>query len=101
MPPCITTKGAVMTTANAVRDRDGHDDHGHELVEVFIDGHGKRIPRGTYTTAELKKALGVDASLDLDVIDEHGAFRTLTDTDHPVVKQGEKFISHVKKGASS
>ena len=87
-----------MNTENAVRER---DEHGQNTVEVFIDGIEKPIHRGAYTTAELKIALGVDASLDLDVIDEHGAFRTLTDTDHTVVKEDEKFISHVRKGGSS
>ena len=95
-----------MNTENAAQEADGreghdHDDHVGGTVEVFIDGREKHIPAGTYTTADLKKALGVDASLDLDVIDEHGAFRTLTDADHTHVKADEKFISHVKKGGSS
>ena len=91
-----------MNTEHHVRDRDHHHDGRHGTVEVFLDiQETKQIPPGTYSTAELKKLLGVDPSLDLDVINEHGAFRTLTDADHTKVKEHERFISHVKKGGSS
>lgn len=91
-----------MNTEHHAREREHHHESHGSTVEVILDiQETKHIAPGTYSTPELKKLLGVDPSLDLDVIDEHGAFRTLTDADHTKVKEHERFISHVKKGGSS
>jgi hypothetical protein len=89
-------------TSQAIEDTEKKsDDHGRDFVEVSIDGAPKRIHRGSYALPDLKQALGVDASLDLDVIEKDGAFHTIGDNERTTVKEGEKFISHVKKGGSS
>lgn len=76
-------------------ERKGHDD-----VTVILNEKPKRIPGGVYTTEGLKKALDVDASLELDLF-EHGQFQPLKAGESITVRDGMKFISHVPTGGSS
>jgi len=74
--------------------------HGQNTVTVTLNQERREVHRGSYTTAELKAALNVDLSLDLDVV-EDGTFRTLGDGDRLVVREGMVFISHVRQGGSA
>ena len=85
-----------------VKDGDavGHEQQGRDEITVELNGVPKTIHRGSYTTEELKRVLGVDPSLDLDVF-EGGKFVTLADGQRIVVREGMVFISHVRQGSSS
>ena len=73
-------------TSQAIEDtKKKSDDHGNDLVEVSLDGKPKSIHRGSYTLPDLKQTLGVDASLDLDVIDKDEAFHTIGDNERTAV----------------
>lgn len=71
------------------------------LVTVFIDTVEKKIPRGTYTTEELIKVLGVQPGYLLNVVDAAGQLETLKPGQHLRVKEGMKFFSQVPCGGSS
>ena len=72
---------------------------GHK-VSVTIDGHEKEIQAREYPVMQLKAALGVDPTRDLDqVID--GQLVPLSDSDKIHIRGGEVFISHVRGGGSS
>lgn len=71
--------------------------HGH-LVTVTIDGHTKDIQSKEWHVPQLKEALGVDASRDLEQVVD-GQMVPINDKIH--IKGGETFISHVHGGGSS
>jgi hypothetical protein len=75
-------------------------EHGKDEVSVSIDGVTKSIHRGSYTTEDLKTALGVAAQRELDII-EDGVFRTLAPGSRITVKEGMEFISRQPAGGSS
>jgi hypothetical protein len=75
-------------------------ENGHDEVTVELNGAPRTIHRGSYTTQELKQALGVDQSLELDLF-EGGKFVELPDGKRTVVREGMVFISHVRQGGSS
>lgn len=71
------------------------------LVTVYLDGVEKKIPRGTYTTEELIKLLGVAPGYLLNMVDATGQLVTLQPGQHVRVKGGMKFYSQVPCGGSS
>jgi len=73
---------------------------GQETVTVTVDGVEKRVPRGTYIVSAFKQLVGVDASRELDEI-VRGEFVPLNDTATIEIEHHEKFVSHVRTGASS
>ena len=76
-------------------------DKPHEReVEVFINGHEKKIPAGTYKVPELKKVLGVPEDQELAEIKGKETI-PLKDGDEVKVHDGEKFVSHKRRGGSS
>jgi hypothetical protein len=78
---------------------DYHPQTGPE-VTIMLNGQQKPIHRGSYQVSELKAAIGVDATQELDqVIDGH--LTPLNDNDRIVIKGAEAFISHVRCGGSS
>ena len=91
-------------TADLTEDKGAStDEHGRgkdHLVKVEINGTTKEIPRGKYTGATLKVALGVPPSDELDLIVK-GEFRPIGDAQEIKINGGEKFVSHVGQGASS
>lgn len=88
-------------TSNDQAERDQKpDDPPRNKVTVSLNGEPKDIPRGSHTTKEIKRLLGVDPAHDLDIV-EDGTFRTLKDNERLVVKAGMEFISHVRDGAAS
>jgi hypothetical protein len=70
------------------------------LVAVTVDGVEKRVPRGTYIVSAFKQLVGVDASRELDEV-VNGEFVALNDNATIDIEHHEKFVSHVRTGASS
>lgn len=71
------------------------------LVTVFLDGVEKKIPRGTYTTEQLIKVLGVAAGYLLNMVDHAGQLVTLQPGQQVRVREGMKFFSQVPCGGSA
>jgi len=95
----IAKGNAAMSEVNEKQEAKHGDDHGH-LITVTIDGHPKTIQQGRYLVSELKTKLGVSADLELDEV-ENGVFKPLDDSSHINVKEGDVFVSHVRRGAAS
>jgi hypothetical protein len=76
-------------------------DHGkgHDIT-ITIDSVPKHIRQGRYLVSELKSLLGVAPELELDEI-VNGEFRPLADNAEINVKDGELFVSHVRRGGAS
>jgi hypothetical protein len=72
-----------------------------KLITVFIDDVKKEIPRGTYTTEQLIKLLGVPVGYLLNVVDDSGQLVTLKPGERLKVKEGMKFYTQVPCGGSS
>ena len=70
------------------------------LVTVTVDGIEKRVQRGTYIVSAFKQLVGVDASRELDEV-VRGEFVPLNDNATIEIEHHEKFVSHVRTGASS
>ena len=86
-----------MTEA-AAKQKDNQG-QGHTIT-VTIDSVPKQIRQARYKVAELKTALGVAPELELDhVVD--GEFRPLDDNSDLNVKEGDVFVSHVRRGGAS
>lgn len=83
---------------------EGHGDHEHpdtgKMVFITVDTIRKEVKRGSYIVSELKAAVGVDASKELDEV-VGGEFRQLEDNQRITIKGGEIFISHARQGGSS
>jgi uncharacterized protein YabE (DUF348 family) len=69
-------------------------------VTVTVDGREVKVQAGTYTVADFKALVGVDASRELDEI-VHGEFKPLDDNAKITIEKHEKFVSHVRTGRSS
>ncbi len=74
--------------------------HKLKLVTVTVDCVEKQVAAGTYIVAAFKQLVGVDGSRELDEV-IHGEFRPLADNASIEIKQGERFVSHVRTGSSS
>ncbi|UFW90475.1 multiubiquitin domain-containing protein [Bradyrhizobium barranii] len=71
------------------------------LITVFYENEPREIPRGTYTTEELKKLFGVQEGYVLEVINHEGHLTPLKPGAKLRVKEGMKFFEQVPCGASS
>ena len=69
-------------------------------VEVFINGKEKEILKGKYVVSDLKTALGVPADDELAAIRGKESV-ALKDDETIEVHEGEKFVSHKRRGGSS
>lgn len=70
------------------------------MVTVSYNGADVQIPRGTYTTEQLKAIFGVEPGYELDIM-EGQHLRTLKPGEKIKVRKGLKFISQVPCGGSS
>jgi hypothetical protein len=70
------------------------------LVTISVDGVERQIARGKYGVSELKAAVNVPATYELDQVVD-GEFKALADDGTVHVKGGEAFVSHVRRGGSS
>jgi hypothetical protein len=71
------------------------------LVTVFFDDVERKIPRGTYTTEQLKKEFGVEPGYILEFVNEEGHLTPLKPGEALRVKEGMKFFTQVPCGGSS
>lgn len=112
--------GHVPGDEEIVLERDGDDvdlgpadvlDLGHggtehlhtekRLITVFFENEPREIPRGTYTTEELKTLFGVQEGYVLEFINHEGQLTPLRSGEKLRVKEGMKFFEQVPCGASS
>jgi hypothetical protein len=118
--PELRTIGHVAEDEVLVLERDGTDvdlkatdvlDLGHggtehlhtekRLVTVFFENKPREIPRGTYTTEQLKHLFGVQAGYVLEYINHEGQLTPLKPGAKLRVKEGMKFFEQVPCGGSS
>jgi hypothetical protein len=71
------------------------------LITVFFENEPKELPRGTYTTEQLKKQFGVQDGYVLEFINEEGQLTPLKPQQKLRVKDGMKFFEQVPCGGSS
>jgi len=71
------------------------------LITVFFDNMPREIPRGTYTTDQLKHLFGVQPGYVLEFINEEGRLTPLKPGAKLRVKEGMKFFEQVPCGSSS
>jgi hypothetical protein len=72
-----------------------------QLVRVFFENEPREIPRGTYTTEQLKTLFGVQEGYILEVINEEGNLTPLKPGAKLRVKDGMQFFEQVPCGGSS
>jgi hypothetical protein len=90
-----------MDTKTAKQEEESHDHpQAGPDVTVTVDNQRKTVHRGHYIVSEFKKTVGVDATLALDEV-VNNELKELNDTDNLVIKGGETFISHARRGGSS
>jgi hypothetical protein len=77
-----------------------HDVDKDREVTIIVDEVPRKIQSGTYSLAEFKRTLNIDASKVIEMFVK-GKFVTINDADPIIVKAGEKFSSHVPRGGSS
>jgi hypothetical protein len=71
------------------------------LITVLFENKPREIPRGVYTTEELKKLFGVQEGYVLEFINEEGQLTPLKPGQKLRVKEGMKFFEQVPCGGSS
>ncbi len=71
------------------------------LIMVFFENDSREIPRGTYTTEQLKHLFGVQEGYVLEIINEVGQLTPLKPGAKLRVKDGMKFFEQVPCGGSS
>ena len=81
------------------REQAKQEGRGH-VVTATCNGEPVRVAQGCYLVSELKTKLGVALDLELDEIQE-GQFIPLRDGDPFNVKEGDVFVSHVRRGGYS
>jgi hypothetical protein len=69
-------------------------------VKVFINGNERQLPKEKYAVSELKVELGVPADEELAVIKGKEPVG-LKDDEIIEIHEGEKFVSHKRRGGSS
>ena len=118
--PELRAIGGVPEDEVLVVDRDGHDvdllpadvialedsktERVHtekRLITVFFDTKPREIPRGIYTTEQLKKLFGVQDGYILEYINEEGRLTPLKAHAKLRVKEGMQFFEQVPCGGSS
>jgi hypothetical protein len=73
--------------------------HPH-LVTITVDDKNHEVRKGQWVVSDLKAAVGVDPAKVLAKINPHG-IKDLADDEEIGVKDGERFMSHARSGASS
>jgi hypothetical protein len=71
------------------------------LITVFFENEPREIPRGTYTTEQLKRLFGVQDGYVLEVINHEGQLTPLKPGAKLRVKESMKFFEQVPCGGSS
>lgn len=81
-------------------NEDKDKDKKEKEVTIIVDTKPRKIPPGTYTLAEFKTALGIDAARVVEQFIK-GKFEPIDSGASIEVKAGEKFATHVPRGGSS
>jgi len=71
------------------------------LITVFFENEPREIPRGTYTTEQLKQKFGVQDGYILEYINQIGQLTPLKPEAKLRVKEGMRFFEQVPCGGSS
>lgn len=71
------------------------------LITVYFENESREIPRGVYTTEQLKKEFGVQDGYILEYINDEGQLTPLKPGAKLRVKEGMKFFEQVPCGGSS
>lgn len=71
------------------------------LITVFFENEPREIPRGVYTTEQLKDKFGVQAGYVLEYINHEGQLTPLKPGEKLRVKSGMRFFEQVPCGSSS
>jgi hypothetical protein len=69
-------------------------------AHITVDNEPKKVREGDWLVSDLKAAVGVDPAKALAEISPTGLV-DLDDTAHINVKDGQRFMTHVRKGGSS
>jgi hypothetical protein len=78
----------------------GDNGSGNNTVTVTIDGVRKSIHRGSYTTPDLKQALGVAPGRELNLIVDN-VFQPIAEDARTTVREGMEFVSQQPGGGAS
>ena len=73
---------------------------GDKEAHITVDNEPKKVREGDWVVSELKATVGVDPAKVLAEITPTGLI-DLDDTAHINVKDGQRFMSHARKGGSS
>ena len=73
---------------------------GNQDAHITVDNDPKKVREGDWVVSDLKTAVGVDSAKVLAEITPTGLV-DLDDTAHISVKDGQRFMSHARKGGSS
>ncbi|MDE5442525.1 hypothetical protein GWG65_13915 [Bradyrhizobium sp. CSA207] len=74
--------------------------HHEPKVTITVDDHQYEVRPGQWIVQDLKTAVGVDPAKALAEITPHGLV-DLDDASSIGVHEGQRFMSHVRSGASS
>jgi hypothetical protein len=72
-----------------------------KFVTVYFENEPRELPRGVYTTEQLKARFGVKEGYVLEVINEEGNLTPLKPGEKTRVKNGTRFFEQVPCGGSS
>jgi hypothetical protein len=70
------------------------------LVVIVVDNEKYKVRAGRWVVADLKAFLGIDTALILSEVTP-GGLKDLADNQRIELKDGERFITHARSGASS
>jgi hypothetical protein len=73
---------------------------GRDTANIVVDNVHHKVREGAWVVSDLKAAVGVDASKVLAEITPRG-LNDLEDTESIKVRDGMRFMSHARTGASS
>ena len=82
------------------QEKEGHPPPKPKEVVIFVDDHKHTVEDRPWIVRDLKAKVGVDPAKVLAQITPHG-LKDLDDNEKIELKNGERFMSHARSGASS
>ena len=83
------------------KESQDHQNHGHHHeVAIDVDGTKRLVRAGKWVVSELKEYLNIGQARVLAEITPHG-LKDLPDDSQIEVHEGEKFMTHARRGSSS
>lgn len=77
-----------------------HDRGHHHEVTIVVDGTNRLVRAGKWIVSDLKEFLNIGQARVLAEITPHG-LKDLQDDSQIEVHEGEKFMTHARRGSSS